>query len=244
MSAATAIPIVPTADSVNGSAPATARDNGEQRFLFQHVNWEFYEGLLALIGERRYRITYDRGSLELMAPAWNHEWCGRKIDRVLSGVGLALGRDFVGGGSTTFRRQDLARGLEPDECYYTVNAHRMLGMRELDLTVDPPPDLALEVDFTHSSLDRMGIYAALGVAELWRWDVRGIHVYHLRMEGAGSAYVPAEQSLSFAELPMDRLVDFILANQGLGDNRLIDVARTWATAGFPTAGEPPPLAVS
>src|SRR5439155_6648165 len=126
------------------------------------------------IGERRYRITYYRGSLELMAPLWNHEWWGVRLDRVLTGVGMTLKRDFVCGGSTTFRRKDRDAGLEPDQCYYTVNAHRMLGLRELDLSSDPPPDLALEVDFTSSSLDRMGIYVALGVPEVWRWDASGI----------------------------------------------------------------------
>src|SRR4051812_12000943 len=115
MSTATATPIAPIAVETNGAATAAERDTGEQRFVFRHVNWEFYEGLLALIGERRYRVTYDRGSLELMAPAWHHEWWIRKIDRVLMGIGPALGRDFVSGGSTTFRRRDLARGLEPDQ---------------------------------------------------------------------------------------------------------------------------------
>jgi Uma2 family endonuclease len=249
MGAAAAVPIVPTAGPLNGSGPAPARDTGEQRFVFRRVNWAFYEGLLALIGERRYRVTYDRGSLELMAPAWNHEWWSRRLDRVLMGVGEAVGVDFMSGGSTTFRRRDLNRGLEPDQCYYTVNAHRMLGLRELDLSVDPPPDLALEVDFTHSSLDRLGIYAALGVAEVWRWDADGIHIYHLQRRVDEMTYIAADRSLSFPTLPVAQLVDFVMANQDLTDLRLVAAARTWAASGFPptppaaAAGDPPPPAL-
>jgi Uma2 family endonuclease len=245
MSAATAASIIPPAGQFNGSAAALPRDPGEQRFTFRHVNWEFYEGLLALIGERRYRVTYDRGSLELMAPAWNHEWWSRRIDKVLTGLCLALGVDFVGAGSTTFRRRDLERGLEPDQCYYTVNARRMLGLRELDLSVDPPPDLSVEIDFTRSSLDRLGIYAALGVTEVWRWDENGIRVYHLQRSIDQNQYVQSERSLSFPTLPVDRLVDFLLATQDQGEVQLLQAARTWAESGFPiAAGNPPPPKVS
>src|SRR5262249_42784728 len=92
------------AGKANGTtAPIAAPSGDEQQFVFRRVNWEFYEGLLALLGERRYRVTYDRGSLELMAPSWNHEWWSHRLDRVLTGIGTALGRDFVSGGSTTFR---------------------------------------------------------------------------------------------------------------------------------------------
>jgi hypothetical protein len=152
---------------------------------------------------------------------------------------------FVGGGSTTFRRRDLQRGLEPDQCYYTVNAHRMQGPRELDLSVDPPPDLALEVDFTSSSLDRMSIYAALGVAEVWRWTTAGIQIYHLQGSGENRDYVSADRSLSFSMIPMDRLLDFLFTTQNLSEWDCVSAARSWAESGFPfSGGDAPPPAVS
>jgi Uma2 family endonuclease len=215
-----------------------------EHVVFRAVNWTFYEGMLALVGDRRYRLTYDRGNLEITAPAWNHEWWSRRIDRILTGVSMALNVDFVGGGSTTFRRKDLDRGLEPDQCYYTLNAHRMLGLRELELSVDPPPDLALEVDSTHSSLDRMGIYAALGVTEVWRWDEGGMRVYHLQRSGEQSRYVVADHSLSFPAVPVDRIVDFIFATQSHADLRLIWAAHDWAKSGFPPATPPAEAAPS
>jgi Uma2 family endonuclease len=145
---------------------------------------------------------------------------------------MALDVDFVGAGSTTFRRRDIDGGLEPDQCYYTVNAQRMLGLRDLDLSVDPPPDLALEVDFTRSSLDRMAIYAALGVPEVWRWDAAGLHVYHLQTSGDRREYGPAA-------LPVARLVDFLLATQDLAQVKLVLAARDWAAAGFPPSPPAP-----
>ncbi|MEM7204057.1 MAG: Uma2 family endonuclease [Planctomycetota bacterium] len=73
-----------------------------------------------------------------------------------------------GGGSTTWRREDLDRGLEPDECYWVENEPNVRGRRELDLRVDPPPDLPIEVDVHASSVDRVKIYAALGCRGGWR----------------------------------------------------------------------------
>jgi Uma2 family endonuclease len=245
MTTATELPLATTGGLSNGTAsPASPVGEDDSRFVFRRVDWEFYQGLLALIGERRYRVTYDQGSLELMAPSWNHEWWSHRLDRTLTGIGGAVGRDFVSGGSTTFSRRDLDRGLEPDQCYYTVNAHRMLGPRILDLSVDPPPDLAIEVDFTSSSLDRLGIYAALGVPEVWRWDATGLHVYHLQGADDSPKYVSSDLSLSFPTIPVDRIVDFILATQSHADLRLIQAAHDWAEAGFPAAGDPPPPAVN
>jgi Uma2 family endonuclease len=216
-----------------------------EHVVFGAVNWAFYEGLLALVGERRsHRITYDRGKLEIMAPSWNHEWWAARLDRVILGVSEHLEVPLISGGSTTFRREDLDRGLEPDRCYYTANAHRMVGRRELDLSVDPPPDLAIEVDFTSSSIDRLGIYAALNVPEVWRWEAGGIHVYHLQKDAVPPEYVPASQSLSFPNLPTDRLVDFLIENQALLDWELSRAARNWAKSGFLAAGDPPPPAVN
>jgi Uma2 family endonuclease len=216
-----------------------------EHVVFSPVNWAFYEGLLALVGERRsHRITYDRGKLEIMAPSWNHEWWAAQLDRVILGVSEALALPLKCAGSTTFRREDLDRGLEPDRCYYTVNARRMVGRRELDLRVDPPPDLAIEVDFTSSSIDRLSIYAALGVPEVWRWDADGIHVYQLRAGTTAPEYTPVPQSPTFPTLPIEWLVDSIIDHQAEIDWELTRAARTWAAAGFPPAGDSPPPAVS
>jgi Uma2 family endonuclease len=216
-----------------------------EHVVIRAVDWAYYEGLLALVGDRRSRrMTYDRGNLEIMAPSWNHEWWAARLDRIILGVTEVLDVPLLSGRSTTFRRETLDGGLEPDRCYYITNAHRMVGRRELDFSVDPPPDLAIEVDFTSRSIDRLSIYAAIGVAEVWRWDAEGIHVYHLRQSAHGPEFLEAEQSLNIPALPVDRVVDFVIENQSSTDQQLIRAARAWAAGGFPGAGDPPPPAIN
>jgi Uma2 family endonuclease len=182
----------------------------EQRFLLQAVNWQFYETLLNALGDRPVRLTYDRGNLELMSPSFEHETYAYLLGRFLDILTLELKIPMKACRSTTFRRQDLDRGLEPDNCYYLRHAAQLRGRREIELTRDPPPDLAIEIDITRSSLDRMGIYAALGVPELWRFDGEALQAYRL---GAGGGYEPSAQSLAFPFLPLAEVVPFL--HQGL-----------------------------
>src|SRR5207302_9413364 len=107
---------------------------------------------------------------EIMSPLLEHDNDGQFLGRLIVALTEELGLPIKGGGSVTMRRRRRRRGLEADECFWIANAARMAGRRRLDLRTDPPPDLALEVDVTHSSLDRMGIYAALGVPEVWPLD--------------------------------------------------------------------------
>ena len=105
-----------------------------------------------------------------------------------------------GAGSTTWRREDLDRGLEPDACFYLANAERVRG-KAIDLSVDPPPDLAIEVDITRSSLDRMGVYAKLGIPEIWRYDGESLRVYLLQADG------------NYAETETSRSLPFLLPGE-------------------------------
>src|SRR5205085_6121234 len=95
-------------------------------------------------------------------------------------------------GSTTFRRDDKGKGLEPDECYYFKNEKKMRGRKRLNLKKDPPPELVVEIDITHRSVEREPIYAALGVPEIWRWDGTKLECLEL----VGRDYRPREKSLS------------------------------------------------
>ncbi len=122
------------------------------------------------------------------------------------------------------RRQDLERGLEADEWFYIQNAARMTGLRVLDLRRDPPPDLALEVEATRSALDRLAIYEALGVREVWRYDGEAIHVHRLRQDGH---YEVVPDSPTFPALPLAEFVQFIDQTQGLGEVALTKAFRTW-----------------
>src|SRR5262249_51952791 len=126
----------------------------EQRFVLYDVDWEFYEHLLEQLDNRHVFVTYDRGALELMSPSRKHDTSGRLLFVIVHVIAEELNLPIASCGSTTFKRKRLKRGLEPDECFYIENELRVRGMREIDLSKDPPPDLAIEVEITHRVLDR------------------------------------------------------------------------------------------
>jgi Uma2 family endonuclease len=205
----------------------TAKTADEQRFLLSAVSWQTYDSILKALGDRHIRLTYDRGTLELMTLSYRHERFGRLLGRMIDILTLELDLPVQGGGSTTFRRQDLDRGLEPDQCFYLANQPRIQGKEEIDLTVDPPPDLAIEVDITRSSLDRMGIYAALGVPEIWRFEGRSLQVYGLQADGT---YAPVASSPSFPFLPMTGVARFLIEGATSDETPWIRSFRDWIRA--------------
>jgi len=143
----------------------------EQDHVIMHgVSWQTFQQLLADRGERcGVLLAYDRGTVELRMPSQEHEWVKTILTQVVEAVAFARDLHYRSLGSTTFGREDLARGFEPDACFYLQHADAIAPDRPLDLRVDPPPDLVIEVDITRSSLDKLPIYAALGVPEVWRY---------------------------------------------------------------------------
>jgi Uma2 family endonuclease len=178
-----------------------------QRIRIDDADWATYEKFLAAIGDRGIRCTYDQGRLEIMAPLRRHEhekkFLGRMVETTTFELMLPLGSC----GSMTIRREDLLGGFEPDECYYIAHAVQMSDLREPDFSVDPPPDLAIEIDITSSSLDRLALYAALGIPELWRLDEDGVvQLLHLQPD---RKYAIAERSLSFPFLTREVVNNFL-----------------------------------
>lgn len=180
----------------------TAKKPAEQRMLLQNVSWETYERLIAEREERRSpRFFYDRGVLEFMSPSGEHDRTSRVVAILAEMLAEEVGVDVDNAGSTTFRREDLERGFEADESlYFSENAARV---RELvrdkgDIVLDegdPPPDLIVEVDITNPSLNKLPIYAALGVPELWRHDGGRLVILRLQddeiyAESAASGFLP------------------------------------------------------
>jgi Uma2 family endonuclease len=208
-------------------ATVQALPAAEMRYLLHDISWRFYEQFLAEIGDRPIRLTYDRGSLELMSPSFEHETAGAVLGRLIGVLAEELNLRVKAGKSTTFRREDLERGLEPDECYYTANVPLILGRTEIDLTHDPPPDLAIEVDITRSSLDRMGIYVALGVPEVWRYDGSTLEVHVLQ---PGGGYARRERSLSFPQVDPTVLPEFVHRGIHTDDTTLVREFRAWVRA--------------
>jgi Uma2 family endonuclease len=138
----------------------------ETRILIPNIAWEIFEAL-ADSDCAGTRFTFNKGLLEIMSPSIEHEWLHRALGRMIDTITEELNIPVLSAGSTTLKLQLEERGLEPDECYFLANEARMRGKRELDLSIDPPPDLAIEVDISRSTLDKLTINSAICVPELW-----------------------------------------------------------------------------
>ena len=177
----------------------------EQRVILDNISWQTYLAILNDADNCRGRMTYDRGILEIMAPSKLHEQVKRLIGRMVEAFTEELNIDIVSAGSTTFKREDLERGFEVDECYYIQHAADVRGKDEIDMRVDPPPDLLIEVDISRSSLNKFGIYGALGVPEVWRYNGERLQFYVLQTEG----YVEVQDSSVLPPLSASQLSHFV-----------------------------------
>lgn len=182
--------------------PSSAFGQREQQFNLSGVTWADYEAVLSMVGDRHIFVTYDRGRIEITSPSWAHDNRADRIGVMIRNVAEGLRVGVRGGGSATFRRADLDRGIEPDKCFYVANEPRVRNHTAIDPSVDPPPDLCVEVEMSSRLLDRIAIYAALGVPELWRDDGRWLRTFALAPD---RAYVETPASLAFPTLSVGRL---------------------------------------
>lgn len=189
------------------------------------IDWKTYTRLLRVFDRsgRRFRLTYDRGTLEIMSPLWRHEGPAGLLGYFIVVLVEELRLPCRLGGSVTLRRQRKHRGLEPDKCYWIANSPLLQGKSELDLRIDPPPDLAIEVDVTSSSMDRMIIYAALGVPEIWRFSTGGIAFHSLE----SGTYQVRPNSLSFPQLASADLPAFLALWGQSDDTTIVLQFREW-----------------
>lgn len=185
----------------------------EQRVVLRGIGRQGFEAILQAIGDQAaVRLTYDRGDIELMAPSIDHEVFKKRFARLIETLTEELNITCEAAGSTTWRSLLADRGLEPDECYYLAHAALIAGRRIIDLSVDPPPDLAVEIEIHPGALDRMAIYAALKVPEVWRFDGRNLIVFWLQPDGT---YVPRATSRQLPFLDLDRLVEWVHEADGV-----------------------------
>jgi Uma2 family endonuclease len=182
--------------------------SAETRTVLENVRWETF---LELAEGRRGsvpRMTFDHGVLELMTPRRQHETIGRLIGRIVETYSEVRGIEILSCGSTTFKRADLDRAFEPDESYYVAHADEIRPKDEVDLQIDPPPDLVIEVEITSSAIAKLRLFAALGVPEVWRHD--GSRLAMLGLEGA--AYRPLDSSRGLPGLTA-AMIDAVLARR-------------------------------
>jgi Uma2 family endonuclease len=182
---------------------------GESRVALRGMDWVAYGQMRSLLNERtRARLTYDRGTLEITMPSEAHEFYARLIERFIIILVVELGMRVKTLGSTTLDREDLDRGAEPDNGYYIQNQPQVAG-RAIDLAVDPPPDLVVEVDINHTDIDKNALYAAMGVPEFWRFSGRVWCIYQLR----DGEYGECDRSPTFPGVAKDDLYQFLTASQ-------------------------------
>jgi Uma2 family endonuclease len=196
----------------------------EPRILLHGVTWETYERLVEEIHNPGVRLTYDRGELEIMTVSHAHERWKKLLGRMIEAMTEELGIAIRSGGSATFKRRDLQRGLEPDECYWIQREHLVRGKRSFDFTVDPAPDLAIEAEVTHSILDRLDILASLDVSEVWRYDGNDLRVFVL---GARRKYAEQTASRCFPWLPLDAFAAQLQTAESLDETSWIRAFRAW-----------------
>lgn len=192
--------------------------------VLSEVPWGVYTRLRAEPANRNVRMTYDRGMLEIMSPSRLHErivhLLGRMVDAWTEERGIAV----QGCGAMTFRREDLNRGLEPDRCYYVASEAAVRMGEELDLSIDPPPDLVIEVDVRSTSAVRMPIYGELGIPEAWRWTDDLLEVHQL---GTGSTYHCTDDSRVLPGFPFDRATQLLCQRNKVDETTLIRNSRSY-----------------
>ncbi len=183
-----------------------------QKLIMQGVGWDFYEQILAeYTDSNALHFAYDDGILEIEMPKYDHEKVNRCLSRLIEYICLELDMDFANAGSTTFRQEKKTKGCEPDTAFYLANADSVRNLDNIDLSVDPPPDLVIEVDVTSPSLDKMPIYAALGVPEVWLFKNEKVEFFQL----VGKSYRKVENSISLPILSVEKANEFLLG--GLTD---------------------------
>lgn len=172
-----------------------------QRVQLENISWTDFEAILAELGEHRgTRIAYSEGILEIMAPLPEHEtrkvFIGDFVKILLDETGV----EWISLGSTTFKQQLMAVGIEPDDCFYIQNCARMVGRDRLELAIDPPPDLAIEIDLT--SRTQISAYAALKVPEVWCYDSGKLKISVLQ----NGNYVDTKVSPTFPNFPLFEVI--------------------------------------
>ena len=199
----------------------------EQRILLDNIPWALYEGLLAAHRDRSVpRFTYDRGQLEIMSPSAEHEQLKETLTLLINIVAEEMHLNVEGFGSTTFRRQDIARGFEPDACFYIDNLARVIGKSELNLMTGPPPGLVIEIDITRPSLDNFAIFAHVGVPEVWHYDDHRLRIFRL----VDTVFVEQEASTALHNVTGAEVSRFLEESRALERLAWLRRVRAWARA--------------
>lgn len=194
-----------------------------QRVLLEDVSWQEFEAILSELGEHRAaRVAYDNGIMEIMTPLPEHERSKEIISDLVKALLEELDIEFLPLGSTTFKNKLMSKGIEPDNCFYIQNEAAVRGRDTIDLTVVPPPDLALEIDVT--SRTHPNIYEALKVPELWRFEKGKLQINVLK----DGKYVESTSSPTFSNFPLIQVIpEYLQQCKTVGRNKTMRAFRAW-----------------
>jgi Uma2 family endonuclease len=193
---------------------------------FHSVSWDEYEELLNQTGEPAgLRISYDQGTLNVMTVSATHEKYTRFIETLMTAIRLRLRIKILGFGSATMRKSSKSVGKEPDACFYVQTADALGARMDLDFAVDPPPDVAVEIDIHHGSLDKFPIYVSLGVPELWLYDGSALTIYQLEHD----QYVTRESSPALPMLSAALLTEYLNRLQTEDEFQVLLAFDEWLT---------------
>ena len=194
-----------------------------QTVVLENISWDEFEAILKDLGESRgSRIAYDRGRLEIMTPLPEHEVNKVYLSNFVEILLEELDIEFCPLGSTTFKNQVMFKGIEPDSCFYIKNEAAVRGKYRLDLTIDPPPDLALEIDITNRSHPE--IYQSLGVPELWQYKRQELKFLLL----VNGEYIESQTSANFSEFPLLEVIpQYLTQCRTEGRNKGMKAFRKW-----------------
>lgn len=204
------------------SVPSTL---AEQRITLRNISWKTYELILAAHAESSApRFVYDRGDLEIMSPLPKHEQTTSAIETVILEAAEVLDIDAVPLRSTTFKRADLDRGFEADCCFYLGQAPTIRPSEYIDLHRDPPPDLVVEIDISRSSVNKLGLFAAFAVPEVWQHKGDRLEIHVL----TGDSYVERDISVVMPGVRADEVFGLVGAAMNHRRRAWLQKVRTWA----------------
>ncbi|MBC5795821.1 MAG: Uma2 family endonuclease [Sphaerospermopsis sp.] len=202
----------------------TTATPAETRVLLENISWQTFKTMLVEMGsERANRISYHQGNIEIMTPQKPHENANRLIEVFVGVLCEEFGLEVDRVGSLTLTRDDLEYGAEPDSGYYIQNELLVRGKENIDLAFDPPPDLVLEVEYSRPKIDKLKLYAAMGISEFWRYNGTSLRIYIL----TNGQYSETQISPTFAPIQITEIPRFIAESKKIGQMSATRAFRNW-----------------
>jgi Uma2 family endonuclease len=211
-------------DTIESLREQLRETQGERRLVLEGISWDTYLQLGAEVGNSRaIRLAYDEGTLEIMSPDYSHEKRASALANIAQTAARGSRMRWANGGIMDMKHPGFKKGVQADACFWFANEPVVRGKETIDVTVDPAPELVIEVDITSPSVRKLPFYATIGVAEVWRYRKGAVHVYHLEQ----GEYVEHDTSLAFPWLPAERITRVVEEFSTLGAPDALENFEVW-----------------